>query len=110
MELLAFIEQVVKNFSRYNKYTIGTRLRDACWEVTTLIVQANNTSIAERLPLLIRLRDKIEEVNIGLAVAKELKAFAKYNSYRHAAKLAVDVSRQSEGWLKSVTTISSPES
>jgi arginyl-tRNA--protein-N-Asp/Glu arginylyltransferase len=110
LELLVYIEQIVKGFSRYNKYTIGTRLRETCWDVTVLIVKANNQPTSERRELLVTLRDKIEEVNIGLSVAKELKVFAKYNSYRHAAKLAVDLSRQSEGWLKSVSSSPSPES
>ena len=29
LELLVYVEQIVKNFSRYNKYTIGARLREA---------------------------------------------------------------------------------
>ena len=85
-------------------------MRETCWDVTVLIVKANNRPVSERRELLVTLRDKIEEVNIGLSVAKELKVFAKYNSYRHAAKLAVDLSRQSEGWLKSVSSSPSPES
>jgi hypothetical protein len=38
LELTVYVEDVAKNFSRYHKYTIGTRLRDACWEVVTGIV------------------------------------------------------------------------
>ena len=41
-----YVEDTVKNFSRYQKYTIGTRLRDACCEVVTGIVKANNTASA----------------------------------------------------------------
>jgi hypothetical protein len=76
-ELMVYIETVVRGFSRYHKYTIGTRLREGCWQVITLVVKANNTPMAERRPLLVQLRDAVEEVNIGLNTAKELKAFAK---------------------------------
>ena len=46
LELTVYVEGTVKNFSRYHKYTIGTRLRDACWDVVTGIVKANNTPAA----------------------------------------------------------------
>lgn len=48
LELTVYVEEVAKNFSRFHKYTIGTRLRDACWDVVTGIVKANNTPVAER--------------------------------------------------------------
>ena len=110
MELVVFIENAVKSFSRYHKYSIGKRLRETSWEVITLIVQANNTSVKQRQDLLVALRDKTEEINIALNVAKELRAFTNHNSYRQASKLAIDISRQSEGWLKSARSSSSPES
>jgi len=75
-----------------------------------LVVKANNTPVAERRDLLGALRDKAEEVNIALTVAKELEAFSSHNSWRQAARMAVDLSRQSEGWLGSTRQPSSPES
>jgi len=110
LELIVFLEQAVRHFSRYHKYSIGDRLRQTSWDVITLVVRANNTPVAERLPLLVALRDKIEEVNIALAVAKELEAFANHNSWQQAARMAVDLGRQSEGWLKSTKQPSPPES
>ena len=32
-ELVVYLESTVRHFSRYHKYTIGTRLREASWEV-----------------------------------------------------------------------------
>jgi len=48
LELTVYVGDAVKNFGHYHKYTIGTRLRDACWEVVTGIVKANNTPSGER--------------------------------------------------------------
>ena len=110
MELVVFIENAVKGFSRYHKYSIGERLRKASWDVVTLIVKANNTPVKQRRDSLMVLRDRIEEVNIALNVAKELRSLANHNSYRQASRMAIDISRQSEGWLKSARSSSSPES
>ena len=100
----------MRQFSRYHKYSIGERLRQASWDVVTLVVRANNTPVAERRELLVALRDKVEEVSIALAVARELDAFANHNSWQQAARMAVDLGRQSEGWLKSTRQPSPPES
>ena len=101
LELIVFLENAVRGFSRYHKYSIGERLRQTSWDVVTSIVKVNNTPVASRRELLVALRDKTEEVNIALSVAKELEAFKNHNSWQQAARMAVDVSRQSEGWLKS---------
>ena len=103
------VEERGRNFSRYHKYAIGARLRETVFEVTSLIVKANNTfQASEREKLLTDLRDKAEDVKICLNAARELKAFNSFKSYNYAAKLAVDVCRQSEGWLsfKSAATMS----
>ena len=109
MELMVFLENAVRGFSRYHKYSIGERLRAASWEAVTLIVKANNMPVNTRRGMLVALRDKIEEVNISLTVAKELKAFANHNSFIQASRMAINIGRQSEGWLKSTGPSSSPE-
>ncbi len=108
LELVVFLEKAVRHFSRYHKYSIGERLRQTSWDVVVLVVQANNTPVARRRERLVALRDKIEEVNVALAVAKELMAFSGPKPWQQAARMAVDLGRQSEGWLKSA--ILSPES
>ncbi|HNW15800.1 four helix bundle protein [bacterium] len=100
MELTVFIEQIVAHFSQYHKYTIGSKLRDLTYSTTVMIIKINNRPKAERKELLHDLRETIEEIKVCLNIAKELKAFNNINSYFHASKLAVDISRQSEGWLK----------
>ena len=109
LELIVFLENAVRGFSRYHKYSIGERLRQTSWDVVTLVVKANNTPVVSRRELLVALRDKIEEVSVALTVAKELEAFANHNSWQQAARMAVDLGRQSEGWLKSTRQPSPPE-
>jgi len=36
-----------------------------------------------------------------LVLAKEVRAFKSFKSFHHAAGMAVTLSKQSEGWLKS---------
>ena len=45
-DLCLYFEQVVRNFSRYHKYSIGQDLRDGARRVLRLIVHANARAAA----------------------------------------------------------------
>lgn len=99
MELAVYMENVVRNFSRYHKYSIGTDMRDLSKNLVTLIIKANSRKDKRRL--LAELRDKSEEMKVNIMIGKEVKAFKSFQQFQHAASLAVEISRQSEGWLRS---------
>jgi 23S rRNA-intervening sequence protein len=99
MELTVHIENTVKSFSRYHKYTLGADLRNAARELAVLVMRAN--SRRDKIMLLTELRDKSEEMKALLIIGKETKAFASFKQFQAAAELAVEISRQSEGWLRS---------
>jgi len=98
MDLAVYIEQVVRNFSRYHKYTLGSDLRQQSRDLVTLIIRAN--SRVDKLPVLHDLRERLEGFQVLLRIGKEVQAFQKFNAYAHAAELVVALSRQNEGWIK----------
>jgi hypothetical protein len=61
-DLLVYFEKIVKNFSRYNKYTHGKALREIAREILMLIVRANNTY--NKRPVLEEVRIKLEELKV----------------------------------------------
>ncbi len=99
MELAIFIENAVRHFSRYHKYTLGSELRTMCHDGLALIGEANATK--NRSALLLQLRRLLERIKIHLMLAKEVRAFNKSKTFFSATDLVVDVSRQNEGWLRS---------
>ncbi|MGA3211556.1 MAG: four helix bundle protein [Terriglobales bacterium] len=99
-DLLIWTENAVRNFSRYYKYSLGNDLRNSVREVLRTIVEANNT--AERAAVLERLRIQLEDLMLLVRVAKEVKAFHNLNSYQYAAGEVLSLSRQNEGWLRSL--------
>jgi len=42
LELSIYLETVVRNFSRYNKYTLGEWMRSLALEVLTMTIRANS--------------------------------------------------------------------
>jgi hypothetical protein len=47
-ELTIYFEKIVRNFTRYHKYTLGSELREKSREIVGLIIKANST--VEKLP------------------------------------------------------------
>jgi hypothetical protein len=63
-DLCLYLEQVVRNFSRYHKYSLGQDLRDSARRVLRLIVRAN--ARRDRVPVLLALREEMEELKVLL--------------------------------------------
>lgn len=76
MELAVYMENVVRNFSRYHKYTIGADMRDLSKNLVTLIIKANSRK--DKRKLLTELRDKSEEIKVNIMIGKEIKAFKSF--------------------------------
>ena len=100
MELAVFVENMVIRFSRYHKYTLGTELRTMCHSALAVIAEANQHR--EKGTMLLNLRMILESIKIHLILAREVRAYPSRDSFGRAAELVVDVSRQNEGWIKSV--------
>ena len=97
-DLAVHMERIVKNFSRYHKYTLGTELRDGSRRVLQRIMEANEAR--DRGPILETLRREIESLKVTARLAQESEAFASTRAYLHVAEQVVGIARQNEGWLR----------
>jgi hypothetical protein len=99
-DFLIYCEGIVKNFSRYHKYTHGSDLRDTARKVIKLIIRTNNS--LEKSPVLEELRITLEEVKLIIRICKEVKAFHNFKSFETAVSQVTKMCRQAEGWLRYV--------
>jgi len=58
-ELTIYFEKIVRSFSRYNKYTHGTELRELSRQVMQLIRRANDAE--DKVPFLLENRERLED-------------------------------------------------
>lgn len=100
-DLNVYLEKTVRHFSRYHKYTLGTELRETAREIVGLVVRAN--SQRARLETLLQLREQLEKIKLTLRLCKEMKAFNSFNSFQVAINTVIDISRQNEGWIRSLS-------
>jgi len=103
LDLVVYIETIVKGFERYHKYTIGEDLRNYSKELLFMIQRANMSS--QREAELLKLRDKAEEVKMLIRVAQELKIFKSFKQFEYCSKMSFEVCRQSQAWLGSVARV-----
>ena len=71
-DLCLSLEQGVRSFSRYHTYTLGTDLRDGARRVLKLVVRANTRR--DKVPVLLELREEVEELNVILRLCQDVKA------------------------------------
>ena len=105
-DMTIYIENAVRGFSRYHKYTLGEDLRDLSRSVVRLVIRANSEK--DRLSTLRHLRDTIEELKVVIRVCKEVKALKDFNTFKYLIEEAISLSRQSEGWIKSCISLPPP--
>jgi hypothetical protein len=97
--LLVAIEQAVRAFPRYHKYTLGSELRRQAMTVCRAILRAADHR-EEQLPHVQRLVEVVDDLKLQIQLGKELQAFKSFNQFQAIAELAVAVGKQSGGWRK----------
>lgn len=98
-DLTVHIEKIVRNFSRYHKYTLGTDLRNKSRGILEKIVEANNDA-GNRAAHLLELRLELESFKVLARLCHDSGGFASTRSYLHLAERITNLARQNEGWLK----------
>jgi len=100
MELNIYMETIVKNFSRFHKYSIGQELR----ELSRVILYSISKIYYEKdkKESIINLRNKAEELKIIIILAKELKVFNSFKQFEVSSHLAFEIAKQSQSWLGSL--------
>ena len=97
-DLAVHVEKIVRHFSRYHKYTLGTELRNLSRQILENIIDANNTP--NREPILLELRTTLEKFQVVVRLCHQSGGFASTRAYLYVSEKVVNISKQNEGWLR----------
>lgn len=97
-DLAVHMERIVREFSRYHKYTLGTELRNCSRGILKMIIEANGSK--ERSALLLKLREELEWFKVLSRLCHESACFSGVKAYIHISEKVIDISKQNEGWIK----------
>ena len=73
-----YVEQVVRGFSRYHKYSLGTELREGARWVLRLVVRANGRR--DKAPVLLEIRDQCEDLKVLIRLGHDAKVFGSFKT------------------------------
>jgi hypothetical protein len=99
LDLNVYIEEAVRNFSRFHKYGIGSELREKAREILYSIYRVYFST--NKIETILKLRDIIEELKITIYLAKELKSLRDFKQFQILSKMARELAKQAQGWLNS---------
>lgn len=103
-ELLKEFYMRVPKFAKQYKYLLGEEFVGSSMRVIRLIVETNNThDTLRRTQLLEEAIWQIESIIISLRMANELSQWGSQKSYLYLLEKTVALSKQAEGWRKSVS-------
>lgn len=97
--LLLLIEDEVRQFPRYHKYTLGSDLRKQAMNICRWIARAGHDRQG-RAAHIKRLIFCIDDMKVLIQLGKALKAFRNFQVFQTLAETAVGLGRQSGGWLR----------
>jgi hypothetical protein len=104
--LVVLIEQVVRQFSRYHRYTLGTDLRLQAMQLLRLVHKAwrDKSNQSKHLKNLVW---AIDDLKLTLQTAKECHALTSFAQFEHLAQQTRSIGKQCGGWLKTVLAATS---
>ncbi|MCK5770902.1 four helix bundle protein [Algiphilus sp.] len=97
--LLVDIEEAVRRFPRYHKYTHGAELRTAAMRVTRLTHRAWRDR-RQQAHWLDELVWAIDELKITMQLGQRVRAYSSLRQFEHIARQARQLGKQAGGWRK----------
>lgn len=105
--LMLEIEQAVRGFPRYHKYSLGLELRKQCRDVVRLCYRAWRAK-SEQHTVLPALVEGIDDIKLSLQLGSQLRAFSSFAQFEALLRTALELGRQAGGWRRQV--LSHPKS
>ncbi|MFH7320137.1 four helix bundle protein [Desulfurivibrio sp. D14AmB] len=102
--LMLELEQAVRGFSRYHKYTVGSELRTTALRICQTIHRAQSRKQG-KLNLVQQLAEQVDDLKLQIQLARELKAFENFAQFQRVAELTVSLGKQAGGWLKQTRAV-----
>lgn len=91
--LAVMMERKVRSFSRFHKYTMGSRLRETATSVVLLVGRAYRRG-PDRNDILGTLCEAVEELRLLVNLGKEVQAFQSFDQYARVMEQVVSVARK----------------
>lgn len=100
-DLLQMVTQMIKNFSRDYRPTLGQRLHAECVNLVVLVYRAN--AARDKAPHLAAMLESLQVVEMLLQLASDLHLISR-NQYARTIQLTDGIGKQASGWANYART------
>lgn len=94
--LVIAIEEAVRQFPRYHKYTLGAELRTTVYDLLTAITYSINNKSTHKQTIK-KAHNFSEVLKIKIHIAKNVTNIS-FKVFENLASLVIEISKQSKAW------------
>jgi hypothetical protein len=99
-QFIKFLYEVVRNFSKQYKYTLGQNILDLVWKCLDLVLEINSLPNQEKYQKLLKLSLIFDRLKIRLRMAQELNLISKKQFVHIQIYYIQEIGKMIGAWLK----------
>jgi hypothetical protein len=104
VDMAKYMNGVLRNFPKAEKYAMAADIRHALWEAGSLLNRASDIpSRARKLLLVERADERIGDLKFMVRLGMEME-FVSFEKYKNFSLMVTEVGRMLGGWLKNLRT------
>jgi hypothetical protein len=98
-QLQTYLQQLVHNFRKEHKYSLGEKIMQKSWELSDVIYQANNCQIKARAKYIQQASTVFDQLENRIKMAYDLKLIS-HKQMGKIVKQSEEIGKMLTGWLR----------
>lgn len=99
-QLIKFLYEMVRSFSKQYKYSLGQNILDLSWQCLDLVLEANALPDGEKYQKISKLSIGFDKLKIRIRMAQELNLISKKQFIHIQSHYMREIGEMIGGWLK----------
>ncbi len=99
-QMTKYLHQVIKNFPREYKYSLGDEIQKLAWRCVDEFLEANNCPNSEKFPKILALCNSFDQLKARLRMGYDLKLITEKQFVHLQAGYIAGIGEMLGGWLK----------
>lgn len=99
-QLVKFLYEMVRNFPKQYKYSLGQNILDLTWQCLDLVLEVNILPNEKKYQKILKLSIDFDKLKIRLRMAQELSLISKKQFVHLQSNYMREIGEMIGGWLK----------
>ena len=104
-QLIKFLYEVVRNFPKQYKYTLGESILDLSWQCLDLILEVNALPNEEKRPKILELSIAFDKLKVRLRMAQEMNLISERQFAHLQTYYLKEIGEMIGGWSRWIASL-----